>query len=136
MGVEDTGSKYPRSLDEILVDLGAVRSRMSDPEISNTERSENHDWHIALRREAAAARRSLPVDRDRVERRIVEIERLIEKARQRHMDPSMAAVGESGGGGVDAYMLITNNTRIDAEAGVDRLVDERRRLMDRLAEPE
>ncbi len=128
------GDETVRDLDEILTDLGAVYLRMTELGLTDDERANLQKRHAALRSEAAAARHARPFDRERAQRRIVEIERRIEAARVRHMDPSMAAVGESGGGGIDAHMLIVNNTRIDAEAGIDELRGERRRLLDRLAE--
>ncbi len=131
---DGSGDETARGLDEILTDLGTVYLRMTEPDLTDNERADLQERHTALRSEAAAARAAMPFDRERARRRITEIERRIEDARARHMDPSTAAVGESGGGGIDAHMLITINTRIDTEAGIDELRSERQRLLDRLAE--
>lgn len=136
MDAEDTGGENPRSLDEILVDFAAVYSRLADPGVTDGERAEIHSWHADLRREAATARDAMPFDRERALRRVAQLEHRIKDIMGRHINPGTAGVGESGGGGIDAYMLLAINGRIDDGAGVDGLRDERKRLLAELAEPE
>jgi len=134
MSDEDSGDAYPRGIDAILVDLATVYTRLAAPGVSDGERAEIHLWQADLRREAAAARDAMPFDREWATRRVVQLEHRINDILGRHINPGTAGVGESGGGGIDAYMLLAINNRIDSGAGVDALRDERRRLLADLAD--
>ncbi len=126
------GESDVRSLDEILSELGSLQMRLVDTGLSVAEIEALKVRQQEVRAEAALAREAMPVDRARALARVYEIDRLVDQALARHLDPSMAA-GNDRSGGIDPYILVKNNARIDREAGLEELRHERRRLVVRLS---
>lgn len=125
------GDSGVRSIDEILTELGSLQMRLSETDLNAAEIEALKARQQEVRAEAALAREAMPVDRDRALARVYAIDRLVDQALARHLDPSMAASSDRSGG-IDPYILVKNNARIDREAGLEELRHERRRLVAQL----